>query len=51
MVEVKLPFTKKKIIEVISSYPTPFHIYDEVAIRDNIKKLQKAFSWADMRWF
>ena len=43
MVEVKLPFTKKKIIEVISSYPTPFHIYDEKAIRENARRFKKAF--------
>ena len=27
-------------------YPTPFHIYDEQAIRQNIRNLQKAFAWA-----
>ncbi len=44
MVEVKLPFTKKKIIEVINSYPTPFHIYDEKGIRENAIRFKKAFS-------
>jgi len=45
MVEKKLPFGKKKIMEVIDSYPTPFHIYDEKAIRENARNLYKSFSW------
>jgi diaminopimelate decarboxylase len=28
------------------NYPTPFHIYDENDIRENARKLLKAFSWA-----
>ena len=44
MSEKTLPFTKKKIIEVISNYPTPFHIYDEKAIRQNARRFKKAFS-------
>lgn len=39
-----LPFTKEKIEEIIKEYPTPFHIYDEKGIRENAKKLIKAFS-------
>ncbi len=46
MAEKKLPFTKEKLAEVIKQYPTPFHIYDEQAIRQNVRKLIKAFSWA-----
>ena len=41
-----LPFNKEKIEELISKYPTPFHIYDEKGMRDNAKRLVKAFSWA-----
>lgn len=41
-----LPFTKEQIKEIIKKYPTPFHIYDEQAIRQNAKKLKKAFEWA-----
>lgn len=40
-----VPFTKEKIIEISKKWPTPFHIYDEKAIRDNAKKLYDAFSW------
>ncbi len=41
-----LPFNKKKIEDIIKEYPTPFHIYDEKGMRENAKKLVKAFSWA-----
>src|SRR3989338_9468842 len=41
--DYKLPFAKKKIMEVLESYKTPFHIYDEKGIIDNAKKLKKAF--------
>ena len=41
-----LPFNKKKIEEIIEKFPTPFHIYDEKAIRENARNLVKAFSWA-----
>lgn len=42
----KTPFvTKEKIEEIASVYPTPFHIYDEKGIRDNVERLKKAFAW------
>ena len=41
----KLPFTLGKLEEIAAKWPTPFHIYDEKAIRDNAKRLKKAFSW------
>jgi len=44
---MKIPFDKKKILEIIKKYPTPFHIYDEEAIRDNARRLNKAFSWVN----
>lgn len=40
-----VPFTEAQIRDIIKTYPTPFHIYDEKAIVDNIRKLIKAFSW------
>jgi len=40
-----LPFTKNKLEEIIRVYPTPFHIYDEKAIRKNARYLLHAFSW------
>lgn len=40
-----LPFTKSELEKIADKYPTPFHIYDEVAIRANAKKMKDAFSW------
>ncbi|MDE6529896.1 MAG: diaminopimelate decarboxylase [Lachnospiraceae bacterium] len=42
----KIPFiSKQQIEEIVKTYPTPFHIYDEKGIRENVKALQEAFSW------
>lgn len=42
----KKPFvTKAQLEEIIKTYPTPFHLYDEKGIRDNVKRLKEAFSW------
>ena len=42
----KVPFvTKKQVEEIVKKYPTPFHIYDEKGIRENVKALKEAFSW------
>jgi diaminopimelate decarboxylase len=41
-----LPFTREEIADIIAEYPTPFHIYDEKAIRENARNLVRAFSWA-----
>ncbi len=42
----KKPFVNlEQVEEMTKNYPTPFHLYDEKGIRDNIRKLQKAFSW------
>ena len=46
MTEKKLPFTKERLTEIIQQFPTPFHIYDEAAIRANARRLLAAFSWA-----
>ncbi len=45
MTKKTLPFTKVQIEKIIRDYPTPFHIYDEKAIRKNAKHLLKTFSW------
>lgn len=43
---MKKPFvTKEEIEEIVKTYPTPFHIYDEKGIRENARNLAKAFSW------
>ena len=43
MAEKILPFGKEKILGIIKNYPTPFHIYDERAIRNNARRFKKAF--------
>ncbi len=45
MTEKKVPFTAEQIKAIIKKYPTPFHIYDEKAIRENARRFYKAFSW------
>ena len=37
--------TKEQVDEIVKSYPTPFHIYDEKGIRENAKAVQEAFAW------
>lgn len=40
-----IPFSKDQIESLTKTYPTPFHVYDEKAIRENAKALKKAFDW------
>ena len=43
---IKKPFvTKEKVEEIVKTYPTPFHIYDEKGIRENAKAVKEAFAW------
>ncbi len=37
--------TKEEIKKITETIPTPFHVYDEAAIRENARNLFKAFSW------
>lgn len=42
----KTPFVKKEQIEeIVKTYPTPFHIYDEKGIRANAQAVKEAFAW------
>ena len=42
----KLPFiTKEQVEEIVKTYPTPFHLYDETGIRANAKAVKEAFAW------
>jgi len=45
MTEKSLPFTKEQLEAIISRFPTPFHIYDEKAMRANARQFNQAFSW------
>ena len=46
MSEKKLPFSKTQLEAIVAKYGTPFHIYDEKAIRENARRLIAAFAWA-----
>ena len=35
----------KQIEEIVKTYPTPFHLYDEKGIRENAKAVKEAFAW------
>lgn len=38
----KEPFvTKEQIEEIVKTYPTPFHLYDEKGIRENAKAVKE----------
>jgi len=38
------PLTREQTESLTSQYPTPFHLYDEAGIRDNVRRLNAAFS-------
>ena len=40
------PLSKTQLESIIRQHPTPFHLYDEKAIRANARRLARAFSWA-----
>lgn len=46
MANKTLPFNKEQLEEIVAQYGTPFHIYDEKAIRENARRLTQAFAWA-----
>src|SRR4030042_2029410 len=43
MVSKNLPFTREQILKIMEKYPTPFHIYDEKAIRENARRMKSSF--------
>ncbi|MDR1466319.1 MAG: diaminopimelate decarboxylase [Treponema sp.] len=38
------PLSKTELDKIIEKYPTPFYLYDEAGIRENVKRIKKAFS-------
>jgi len=38
------PLSRERLEELAATYPTPFYLYDEAAIRANARRLTKAFS-------
>ncbi len=47
MTEKTLPFTQAQLADIIARYSTPFHIYDEVGIRQSARRLKQAFARVD----
>ena len=43
--EKKTFVTKEQLEEIVKEYPTPFHLYDEKGMRENMKALKDAFAW------
>ena len=37
--------TKAQLDNIVRQYPTPFHLYDERGIRENMQALKEAFAW------
>jgi diaminopimelate decarboxylase len=44
MTEKSFPLSKERLEAICAEHPTPFHLYDERAIRDNAIRLLEAFS-------
>lgn len=42
----QIPLSKAELEGIAGQYPTPFHLYDERAIRENAREFSRAFSWA-----
>ena len=45
MTKKTTPFTAAQLEQIAAQHPTPFHIYDEKAIRANARRLKAAFAW------
>lgn len=45
MTDKTLPFTKEQLEAVAAEVPTPFHLYDETAMRANARAFRAAFDW------
>jgi len=41
----KVFVNKEQLEDIMQTYPTPFHLYDEKGIRENAKALNEAFAW------
>ncbi len=46
MSEKEIPMTKEELENIAQVHPTPFYLYDEKAIRENVRNFYRAFSWA-----
>mmetsp|Transcript_134460 Transcript_134460/g.287677 ORF Transcript_134460/g.287677 Transcript_134460/m.287677 type:complete len:473 (-) Transcript_134460:56-1474(-) len=39
------PWTEEKVVDLARRFPTPFHLYDERTILEQVRGLKAAFSW------
>lgn len=46
MAEKRLPLSHSEFSSLLEKIPTPFYLYDGDGIRDNVRKIYSAFSWA-----
>lgn len=44
-IDKPLPFDREQIEEIAKTYPTPFYLYDEAALRLRVRALRAAFAW------
>lgn len=45
MSQKQCPLNREQLEELAQKFPTPFHLYDEAAIRANARALKAAFAW------
>jgi diaminopimelate decarboxylase len=45
MTDKSLPFTLDQLEAIAAKVPTPFHVYDEAAMRRNARAFAQAFAW------
>jgi diaminopimelate decarboxylase len=45
MTDKSLPFTLEQLNAIVARVPTPFHLYDETAMRRNAREFNRAFAW------
>ncbi len=45
MNEKRVPLDREDLEKTAAKYPTPFHLYDEKAIRENARNFYRTFSW------
>lgn len=45
MTEKTLPCSEAALRDIAARWPTPFHLYDEKAIRANARRMKAAFAW------
>ncbi|NLM20457.1 MAG: diaminopimelate decarboxylase [Peptococcaceae bacterium] len=46
MSKKSLPFSAEQLEQIAEEFGTPFHIYDQKGIIDNVRTLKAAFAWA-----